>query len=229
MISVIIPIHNEADILLSNIGRLRDALEALSGDYEIIIAEDGSSDGSFSVAQALESESIRLLTSDTKLGRGLALSNAIRQAEGDIVVYMDADLSTDLRYLAPLMQKMNEGADLSTGSRLMEGSEVIGRSLLREVMSRWYNILLRLLFGTRVKDHQCGFKAFRKNAVLQLLDEVEDRHWFWDSELLIRAQMKGLRISEIPVSWVDRSNSKVKLHLDVFYMLFSALGLRFRI
>lgn len=229
MISVIIPIYNEEEILLSNVSRLSDAVRSLPEEYEILIAEDGSTDDSRLLANRLVSKSIRLINSPERLGRGLSLAHAIRQSRGSIVIYMDADLSTDLGMLGPVVEEIAKGADICTGSRLLADSKVIGRNSLRESLSRLYNLFLRLLFKTSVKDHQCGFKAFNRDKVLPLLDDVSDRHWFWDTELLIKAQDRGLRVTEVPVTWEDRKKSSVEPLVDVPYMLISMLKLRFTI
>jgi len=227
MISVIVPVHNEARTLAANMAELGRALDAF--DYEIIIAEDGSTDGSAAVAEKLKSKKIIVLSSPKRLGRGASLRNAILSSRGDVVIYTDADLSTDLRSLKPLVDEVRKGSDISTGSRLIPGSIIHGRNFIREFLSRSYNLLLRLLFRTKIHDHQCGFKAFRKKAILPLLDEVEAKHWFWDSELLIRAQKKGLKVSEIPVEWKDRAGSSVRLQSDIIGMGIAAIALRFRL
>ncbi|MDD5171467.1 MAG: glycosyltransferase family 2 protein [Candidatus ainarchaeum sp.] len=229
MISFIIPLHNEAAALSANFQKIRKAADSLGLDYEIILAEDGSTDNTRQIAGKLASAKIRLLASEKKLGRGLALNNAIKAAKGDIVVYMDADLATDLKHLKELIREVENGADISTGSRLAPGSKVHSRSFLREFFSRGYNLMLRALFRTSIHDHQCGFKAFRKSKILHLLNEVEDKHWFWDSELLIRAQKNGLKVTEIPVEWTDSKGSSVRLSTDIPAMGLSALLLRLRL
>ncbi|MBD3210106.1 glycosyltransferase [Candidatus Micrarchaeota archaeon] len=228
-ISVIIPIYNEEGILLNNVSRVKDALENLGMDYEIILAEDGSTDESPFIVKRLVSEKMRIMSSGKKLGRGATLNRAIRSAKGNIVIYMDADLATDLKHTKDLIKEIRKGADICTGSRFLPGSKVGGRKALREFLSRGYNMMLRTMFDTSVKDHQCGFKAFRRAAVLPLLEEMENNHWFWDSELLIRARLKGLTITEIPVEWKDRKESGVRLRTDILEMGAAALFLRFRI
>jgi len=229
MITVVVPVYNESDILGANIVRLAKAMDSLGRDYEIIIAEDGSTDGSLAVAEKLKSRRVRILNSGNRIGRGLTLRNAMIAAKGGIIVHTDADLATDPMQIEKLIAGVENGLDICVGSRLLPGSKVHGRSLAREVSSRGYNLLVRALFKTSVRDHQCGFKAFRKSTLLPMLEHVQDRHWFWDTELLIRAQSKGLRVSEIPVAWTDRSRSNVRLSSDILYMGLAALRLRLRI
>jgi len=228
MITVIIPVHNESSIIADSAARIAAAIRKAGWEYEIIIFEDGSTDGSAAAARALEGgdKRVRAIISESRLGRGLSLASAIRAAKGDTIAYMDADLATDLAHLPELIHAIEEGADIATGSRLIRGSVVEGRNAARGFASRGYNLLLRILFGSRIRDHQCGFKAFRKSSVIPLLDRVRDRHWFWDSELLILAQRSGLRVVEFPVRWKDRKDSRVRLHSDIVRMGLAALGLR---
>ncbi|MBU0532198.1 glycosyltransferase family 2 protein [Candidatus Micrarchaeota archaeon] len=228
MISVILPAHNEASTILQSTKRLTKFLDTLNHKYEIIIAEDGSTDNTVNIARSLTSEKLKVLSSKQKLGRGLALSNSIRFAKGKIVVYMDVDLATNLPHLKTMIQEIEQGADIVTGSRLMKKSQVSNRSTTRNFFSNGYNLLLRILFGSRLLDHQCGFKAFKKSSILPLLPEISDPHWFWDTELLILAQRKNLKIIEIPVKWTDKKNSKVNLLSDIPYMGLAMLKLRFK-
>ncbi|MEW6723097.1 MAG: glycosyltransferase [Candidatus Micrarchaeota archaeon] len=226
-VSAIIPVHNERRVLAGSVSKLEKALGSVSPDYEILIAEDGSDDGTLEAARGLSSPRVRIIHSEKRLGRGATLSRAIRECRGDIIFYTDADLAADLRHLPELLARVRGGADIATGSRLTAGSRVAGRSAGRDFFSRGYNLMIRLLFASPVRDHQCGFKAFRRSAVLPLLPEIKDRHWFWDTELLILARRRGFTISEIPVSWKGRKESSVRLPKDVIGMGLAALRLRF--
>ena len=229
-VSIILPIFNEASALESNVPRLIGHLENCNFEYELMLCEDGSSDNSAEVARsfALANKNIRPLIRRERLGRGKALANAVLEAKYNIIVYMDADLATDLKFLKPLVCEIEKGADISTGSRLLPGSKVMKRGLVREFASCGYNFLMRGLFNTGITDHQCGFKAFRKSSVLPILPEIRDSHWFWDSELLVLANRKGLKITEIPIEWADRDYSRVRLSSDILHMGISAIKLKFR-
>src|SRR5262249_28420654 len=121
------------------------------------------------------------------------------------------DLSTDLSALLPLVAPLVRGeADVSVGSRLAAGAHVV-RGLRREVISRAYNLLLRLVLRVGFADAQCGFKALRGDAARALLPLVEDRAWFFDTELLVLAERSGLRVREVPVDWTDSPDSRVKI------------------
>ena len=127
---------------------------------------------------------------------------------------MDVDLSTDLAALLPLVAPLLSGhSDLAIGTRLARGSRVV-RGPKREIISRCYNLLLRLSLATRFSDAQCGFKAIRADRARELLPLVEDTGWFFDTELLVLAERSGLRIHEVPVDWVDDPDTPRRHRLD---------------
>lgn len=214
-ISIVIPAYNEESRLREVITRVERALGKITKDYEVIIAEDGSIDGTDRLARQIAKHNRRVvhLHSDERLGRGEALRRAFKRSKGDVLVYMDSDLATDLGHLKELVSCIDDGAQFATGSRLLPDSGT-KRSAKREIASRSYNLLVRILFGIPIHDMQCGFKAFEREALFDILDDIEDKHWFWDTECLIRAHKKGYRIVEFPVRWNDKESSKVDFVKD---------------
>lgn len=226
-LSIILPVHNESSLLERSVSEIIKETSRITPSFELIIAEDGSEDESYEIAKRIAKSNprIRVFHSRQRLGRGKALTRALRRAKGKIAVYMDADLSTDLSYLSPLIKRIEDGASIATGSRLLKTSET-RRPLKRETASRVFNFLVRALLGSSIMDHQCGFKAFRMKDVLPLLKKVRDEHWFWDTEILVRAQRAGLRVDEIPIRWSHGRFTKVSFTKDVLYMLSRILWLR---
>lgn len=219
-VSVVLPAHNEADNLEPAVMEITKALDEYAEAYEIIIAEDGSTDGTDKKADALSERlpAVKHLHAEKRLGRGKALKNAFQESSGEILVYMDVDLATDVRQLKELINSVEkEGYDFATGSRMLRESNV-ERSGTRRTASKTYNFMVRAVLGSKVKDHQCGFKAFRREPLMQLLDEVGAKHWFWDTEILVRAHRKGYKIKEIPVLWKSGRETKVRLFRDSLYM-----------
>ncbi len=219
-VTIVLPAYNEAGRLEGAVKEVKRWAERLGYDYEIIIAEDGSTDGTDKIASRLAREDKRVihLHSDERIGRGRAIANAFKASSGDVLVYLDVDLSTDMRHLKELIDAVAvEGYDIAIGSRLLKESET-ERPFKRDIASRVYNFLVRVMLGSKLRDHQCGFKAFRRDSVLKILDEVKDRHWFWDTELLVIAQRRGYRIKEIPVRWRQSEESKVRVARDSLYM-----------
>jgi putative flippase GtrA len=144
-------------------------------------------------------------------GGGRALAASWLTSDAQVVAYMDVDLSTDLSALLPLIAPVISGhSDVSIGSRLARGARVV-RSTKRELISRAYNTLLRVVLGVRFKDAQCGFKAVRADVARRLVPEVENRNWFFDTELLVRAERAGLRVHELPVDWIEDPDSRVDI------------------
>ncbi|MGA2524901.1 MAG: hypothetical protein ABSF65_12230, partial [Candidatus Bathyarchaeia archaeon] len=117
-----------------------------------------------------------------------------------------------------------EGYEVSTGSRMLPESKV-ERSTRRSISSKSYNFLVRHMLGSKVRDHQCGFKAFKKEAFLALLGEVKATHWFWDTEILVRAQRHGFKVKEIPVEWTSGKGTKVNFAKDSWNMFWQVTGL----
>lgn len=212
-IVITIPVYNEAPRLKQNVVALTDFLRSREYQAKVIIAEDGSRDGSLEVAKALQrmNQNIRVLHSDKKLGRGRAIREAWSQAEGDIFVFMDADLATDLEYLPALLEMMTTGNyDFVTGSRYAPGSRC-SRPKLRLFVSIAYNRLVRRIFHTQVTDHQCGFRAFdirAREAVLKL--SAEDS-WAWDTECIVLLRRLGMRLGELPIAWEEKKSQTTQI------------------
>jgi len=224
-VSVILPVFNDRPALERAIPESIAALSEITDTFEVIVAEDGSTDGSAEFVQAWHERDSRviLLHADERLGRGRALNRAIESASQSIICYYDVDLATDLTHLPELVGAIRDGADIATGSRLMPESKTI-RSGGREITSRGYNLLVRLLLGSKLFDHQCGFKAFRKERIHNLIPEIQATHWFWDTEVLVRGQRKGYRIAEFPVVWRQGPGTTVRFK-DIFSMGSQILGL----
>ena len=230
-VSVVFPAYNEADYLEPAVEKVTQALNEFTKSYEVIVAEDGSTDGTAERAEELAQKYpyVKHIHGEKRLGRGTALNNAFRQSTGKVLVYMDLDLATDLKFLKPLVEAVAaEGFDFATGSRMMPESKV-ERTLRRSISSKSYNFLVRHMLGSKLRDHQCGFKAFKRESALQLINEVGARHWFWDTEILVRAQRKGYIIKEIPVEWKSGRKTKVNLFTDSYNMGKQVISLWWRL
>ena len=195
------------------------ALREITRSFEIIIAEDGSIDGTDKISGSLAKkyDFVIYLHSDERQGRGRALNRAFKASHGEILGYIDVDLATDMKHLKELVQSIRDGYDFATGSRMLPESNV-KRSLKRGFASKGFNFLTRLFLGSKLYDHQCGFKAFKRGSLFKVMDTVKDTHWFWDTELFVRAQRSGFKVREFPVEWMHGGSTKVNLIKDVFGM-----------
>ena len=227
-VDIVIPVYNEEKDLPRTIDILTKFLrESLENPWNVIIADNGSSDNTLSIAEMLSNRypGVNCIRIPQK-GRGRALRHVWMQSTGDIVSYMDVDLSTDLGHLPELVKAIEEGANIAIGSRLMRGSKV-ERSLKRELISRAYSALFRTMFFTPFRDAQCGFKALDRKTAMILVPLVKDNNWFFDSELLIIAARRGFQIKEIPVHWQDDPNSRVRVISTAWEDMKGLMRLRF--
>ncbi len=221
-VSVVLPAYNEESTIEGTVETTLSTLGAFlpEGDFEVIVAEDGCDDRTPEIASRLAAadERVRHVHSDERLGRGGALEYAFAAAAGDTLVYFDTDLATDMRHLEELVESVRtEGYDVATGSRWMPG-RTADRPPKRGIPSKGFNTLVRIFLGSDLRDHQCGFKAVSREAFDRLHGDVADDHWFWDTELLVRAQRVGLAVKEFPVDWEPRGDTKVDLVRDVLGM-----------
>ena len=216
-VDIVIPVYNEEAQLAASVRTLRDFLQGHSPyTYQITIADNASTDGTPAIARALAAEypDVGVLRLEQK-GRGRALRAAWSAGTALVVCYMDVDLSTDLRAFLPLVDPLVGGtADLAIGSRLARES-VVARSIKREILSRGYNLLIRLAFRARFRDAQCGFKAGRREVVQALLPLIENQAWFFDTELLLLAEHNGLHLVEVPVVWTEDPDTRVDLRSTI--------------
>lgn len=213
VVEVVVPVHDEQRALPASIRRLHDHLTAeLPFSWRITIADNASTDETARVARALADDlpGVVLLQLPEK-GRGRALRAAWSRSDAAVLCYMDVDLSTDLAALLPLVAPLVSGhSDVAIGTRLAPGARVT-RGPKRELISRTYNRLLHVSLAARFSDAQCGFKAIRADVARELLPQVRDQAWFFDTELLVLAQREGRRIHEVPVDWVDDPDSRVDI------------------
>jgi len=216
-VEVVLPVHNEASILRSQTLKIKQhVLTKNCNNYPITITivNNSSTDNTADIARKLMLEKIigKYIYVAEK-GRGKALKLAIKQSTADVLFYMDIDLSTDLQHFFPLLDSiMIDHYDIAIGSRLSKESTVIGRRMLREILSRGYNRLVRFLFpGIQIKDMQCGFKAFSHSKASFLLPLIKNNQWFFDTELLLLASKFKLTINQIPVRWKDDPSSSVNI------------------
>jgi glycosyltransferase involved in cell wall biosynthesis len=212
-VDIVVPVRNEEHDLAPSVTRL---VGYLQDDFpftaRVTIADNGSTDNTWLVARSLEKAfaEVRAVHLDLP-GRGRALHQVWSSSDAELLAYMDVDLSTDLNALLPLVAPLLSGhSDIAIGTRLAHGSRVI-RGPKREIISRCYNLLLRVALRARFSDAQCGFKAIRACQARQLLPLVADSGWFFDTELLVLAERAGLRIHEVPVDWTDDTDSRVDI------------------
>ncbi len=231
MISVFMPAYNEALVLEDNVKRVVEALGA--SDFELFIVDDSSTDGTGRVGRGLAALDgrVRYVYCSGGPSRRENLAKSFSLASGESIVFIDADLSAPPGHIRELVSMLAE-KDIVVGSRYVPGSHA-DRSALRLAFSRFARLMTGILFDTRISDHQCGLKAFRRDAILRLVEEAGydgsmSRGFAWDTEILIRAQRRGYRIAEAPVGWRESERTSVRILRD-WRMLPYMLCLRLRL
>ena len=212
-IDIVVPVLNEEKILQKSIMTLDEYMaKHLPYRYQITIADNGSQDKTLEIAKNLAEKhrSVRVV-SLVERGRGRALKQVWQNSPADILTYMDVDLSTSLDDFLPMIQPLVAGeAGVAIGSRLMKDSNT-SRGVKREFISRCYNNIIKWTSGTKFSDAQCGFKAIRRDVAAKFLPKIRDNEWFFDTELLIKTERASVPIHEQPVTWIEDTDSRVKI------------------
>lgn len=229
-ISIVLPAYNEALRIQKCVKEVERAVSSFSGSYEIIVAEDGSTDGTDRIVANLSESNPHLsfLHSPIRLGKGKAIKNALRSARGDVIVFMDVDLAASLKYLPRIVQLAKEHRGLAIGSRHVKGSRV-RRPFTRTLFSLAYNLFARALFLDGIHDHQCGFKAMSHEVAEVIRDNAKSDGLFLDTEMILRCKKLGFPVMEVGVEWSEtkkRNESAVKLFHDATKMGLNLLRFR---
>jgi glycosyltransferase involved in cell wall biosynthesis len=205
LLSLVLACYNEQEILESSFAEIRETLLELGAPFEVLFVDDVSRDGTRELLAKIVADNpdldLKLILHETNRGRGASVTDGFRAARGEIAGYLDIDLEVHSRYVPSLVKAIRRGADVATVRRIYAFQL---RSLDRYLMSRGYSWLVRRLLGTHLHDTETGYKLFRRAALAPVLDEVRDPGWFWDTEFMIRAERRGLRIAEIPGAYVRR-------------------------
>jgi len=213
-ISIVLPAYNEASRIEKCLREVERAVRSFSSSYEIIIAEDGSTDATYSIVARLSESNphLSLLHSPVRLGKGKAIKNALRSAKGDVIVFMDIDLSASLNALSHIVQLAKDHRGIAIGSRHVKGSRVQS-PFTRTVFSLTYNLLARILFLDGIRDHQCGFKAMSREVAEAVRDQAKSDGFFLDTEIILQCKRWGFPVVEVGVEWTEnkkRSESVIK-------------------
>jgi len=228
-LSLIVPCFNEAKLIGKNIEEITRFLHSKGIEFEIIIANDGSSDETVSVVaeMAAENQRIRIIDSFKHEGKGAALSRAFLHSRYEILAFIDADLEIAIHYLWPLFKMVRNGKDIAIASKGL-GSVNENRSIKRRLATKGYNLLVRWLLNSKLSDHQAGLKVFRREVLLDILNQMYNPGWTWDTEVLIRAQKKGYSIAEYPVQTNFKRTSSISLFRHALQMAIGVVNLHRR-
>lgn len=212
-LSILLPAYNESSQIESCIKAVEAAVKGFCKSYEIIVSEDGSTDGTETIVgnMAKFNPNLILLHNTTRLGKGKAIKNALSSSKGEFITFMDVDLATDLACLPELVDVVRINGGMAIGSRHVPGARVQRRPI-RTLFSLSYNFFVRLLFLDGIHDHQCGFKTMSREIAEAVLNCSKSDGYFFDTELIVRCKQLGYSVKEVPVSWHERSKGSSKVN-----------------
>jgi dolichyl-phosphate beta-glucosyltransferase len=212
-LSLIIPAYNEESRIASTLGEVDAFLGGLGKPCEVIVVDDGSSDGTLEIAQAKDGEGsrIRVVTYQPNRGKGYAVRKGVYAARGEYIAFSDADLSAPIDQLAKLFHALEQGCDIAIGSRAVKGAEIpVHQPFYREVGGKALNRIIQLLAVPRIRDTQCGFKLFKGSIAREIFSKCFLEGWGFDVEVLYLAQKLGYTVAEVPVKWSHMQGSKIR-------------------
>jgi len=228
-LSIIIPAYNEepriGDSLQSILAYLKDS----PWDYELIIVNDGSHDRTVDVVGSFLDETVNITVLDNEMnrGKGYSVKRGVLAAKGRYVLFTDTDLSTPIQDVEKLIKALEEGFDVAIGSRALPASEVtVHQKWYRESGGRLFNLVVQMLTLPGIKDTQCGFKCFTREAAQRVFPRQNLQGWSFDVEILFIARRLGLSIKEVPVVWSNSFDSRVSFLKDGFRMVTDLIRIR---
>jgi dolichyl-phosphate beta-glucosyltransferase len=228
-VSVIIPAYNEEARLERTV---RDAVQYFRGraePFEIIVVDDGSRDRTSDLTHRIGAEcrEVRLIRLAANAGKGYAVRTGVVNARGRLVIFMDADGATPIAEYERLEAAIDGGAAVAIGSRVLHGQGVKVRArFYRRMIGRRFHALVRALTVRDIADTQCGFKMFRGDVAHDLFSRMRMTGFSFDVEVLVMAQLRGLRVAEVPVNWTHQPGSRVNLVRDSLHMAYDLLVIR---
>ena len=227
--SIVIPAYNEGARLGATLDHVLKHIADHRWEAEVIVVNDGSSDNTAELvrARAKANPGLSLIENPGNRGKGYSVRNGMLKANGEILLFTDADLSSPIEQASKLFGAVESGADIAIGSRWLQPDlQTQRQSLLRQLYGRTFNLVLRLLLGLRFKDTQCGFKAFSPSAAHKLFSMQTIEGWGFDAELLYLADRLRLKVEEVPVIWSDAAGTRINPLRDGLHMIAEVLVIR---
>jgi dolichyl-phosphate beta-glucosyltransferase len=224
-LSIVIPAYNEAKRILPTLAAMAISVSSLTLNWELIVSDDGSRDETVALVESLGWQNLRVLC-HANTGKGGAVKRGVLAARGEMILFADADNSTPIEEVARLMAELGRGHAIAIGSRAAEGAVEENKSRLRHLVSSLLRGVVRVVSGVQVKDTQCGFKLFSRQAALELFSKQQVSGFSFDLELLYLARKFNLKVAEVPVRWYDAPGSKVNPVSDSLKFLCDLVRIR---
>lgn len=220
--SIVIPAYNESARISATLEAVVACIREHGWEAEVVVVNDGSRDATAEIVRAFSASApeVRLLENPGNRGKGYSVRSGLLQALGEIVMFSDADLSAPIEEAERLFAAIAAGADIAIGSRWLERSrQTIRQPLYRQFFGRCFNAVTRAVMGLSFADTQCGFKAFTRHAAQTVCQLQTIERWGFDPEILFIALKRGLRVTEVPVSWAHDERTRISYLKDGVRML----------
>ncbi len=227
--SIVIPAYNESVRIRPTLHEILRHVQEQHWDAEILVVNDGSSDDTAQIVRESGKlhPQVLLVENPGNRGKGYSVRNGMLHARGDICLFTDADLSSPITEAQKLFDAIGGGADVAIGSRwLQAGLQTERQPLYRQAFGRIFNLVLRVILGLRFADTQCGFKAFRREAVQCIFPSQRIERWGFDPEILFLAGRAGLGVEEVPVLWAHSEGTRLHPLRDGIRMFVEVLRIR---
>jgi glycosyltransferase involved in cell wall biosynthesis len=227
--SIVIPAYNESERIRTTLDKILIHIQKRSWDAEILVVDDGSTDATAQIVQAYAAQHpvLHLLQNPGNRGKGYSVRNGMLHANGEMVLFSDADLSSPIEEADKLFVALAEGSDVAIGSRWIRAELQTQRQPLhRQLLGRIFNLALRLVLGLHFHDTQCGFKAFTRRASQLIFPLQHIERWGFDPEILFLARKLGFKVKEVPVKWAHREGTRIDPFRDGIRMFFEVLKIR---
>jgi dolichyl-phosphate beta-glucosyltransferase len=225
----VLPAYNEGKRIGATLDKILSFAAGCGQSVEVIVVNDGSKDDTAEVVKqkAIHNPTLRLVNNPGNRGKGYSVRNGLLHAQGEILLFSDADLSAPIEEAPKLIAAIKEGADIAIGSRWLKPELQITRQpLRRQIFGRLFNLALRVILGLRFKDTQCGFKAFNRHAVDVVFPHQKIERWGFDPEILFLARTYGFKVKEVPVVWAHRGGGAINPLRDGLRMVGEMVKIR---
>jgi len=234
-LTIVIPVYNEQNNIKESLKKIFNYLNKKKISSEIILVNDGSTDNTLdiidkykkSILNNSEKIDFRIIDNKNNFGKGYSIKVGVLASSGDYVLFTDADLSTPIEEFDILFDNVLKGYNIAIASRGLPGSNIVQRQhIIRESMGKLFNLFVRKIMNLNYRDTQCGFKIFDRKSVNMIFPKLRINDFSFDVEILYITEKLGLKVKEVPVTWNNSNNSKVRIIKDSFKMLLSLIRIK---